>query len=251
MVDNILGEQSSTRLPPILSREDVTADEQPGGSRVPKLKAPTLDFESSGSDDGETRQRADERKLSHFVSINNGLKKATRSPKHRIEDSQLKMNMGNASLDPTGLEGLVTDRKYQPRADNNSSSDDQEWPDKVGEIGQKASNANTSQLALLASGTSNRRASQASLDTDPAQGSDEEEEDKVKYDFLKLARAENSSALLKDMSFNVDISKLYSVCTSACNNQANRYCPVQLKVNDIALIEHYGGQYLIQLWTEK
>ena len=52
------------------------------------------------------------------------------------------------------------------------------------------------------------------------------------------------------MSFNVDISKLYSVLTSACNNQANRYCPVQLCVNDLSLIEHYGGQYLIQLWSD-
>ena len=48
----------------------------------------------------------------------------------------------------------------------------------------------------------------------------------AKYNFSKLARANNSNVLLRDMSFNVDISKLYSVLTSACNNQANRYCPV-------------------------
>ena len=72
-----------------------------------------------------------------------------------------------------------------------------------------------------------------------------------KYDFMKLARMENSTALLKNMSFNVDISKLYSVVGSVCNNQANHFCPVQLRINDLTLAEHYGGPYLIQLWTNK
>ena len=51
------------------------------------------------------------------------------------------------------------------------------------------------------------------------------------------------------MSFNVDISKLYTVVASGCTNQANKYCPVQMRVNDKRLIEHYGGTYLVQLWS--
>ena len=50
----------------------------------------------------------------------------------------------------------------------------------------------------------------ASIDTERANGNEEKAE-KVTYDFLKLARADNSSTMLKDMSFNVDISKLYNV----------------------------------------
>ena len=52
------------------------------------------------------------------------------------------------------------------------------------------------------------------------------------------------------MSFTVDISKLYTVLASTYTNQANPYCPVQLKVNDKQLIAHYGGQHLVQLWNK-
>ena len=76
-----------------------------------------------------------------------------------------------------------------------------------------------------------------------------DEEQSVTYDFLKLARAGNSSDLLKQMSFRVDISKLYSVCASQSCNSANPQFAVQLKVNDLSLIEHYGGRYLVQLWN--
>ena len=55
-----------------------------------------------------------------------------------------------------------------------------------------------------------RKGSMASIDTERANGHEEKAE-KVTYDFLKLARADNSSTMLKDMSFNVDISKLYNV----------------------------------------
>ena len=34
------------------------------------------------------------------------------------------------------------------------------------------------------------------------------------------------------MSFTVDTRKLYSVISTCNNNQANKYCPVLLQVND-------------------
>ena len=55
-----------------------------------------------------------------------------------------------------------------------------------------------------------RKGSMISIDTERVHGQEEKEE-RVTYDFLKLARAENSNTMLKDMSFNVDISKLYNV----------------------------------------
>ena len=54
----------------------------------------------------------------------------------------------------------------------------------------------------------------------------EKEEAKKSYNFLELARSKDSTSLLTNMSFTVDISKLYTVLASACTNQANPYCPV-------------------------
>ena len=36
--------------------------------------------------------------------------------------------------------------------------------------------------------------------------------------FLELAKSKDSQSLLQKMSFNVDISKLYTVVASACSN---------------------------------
>ena len=71
----------------------------------------------------------------------------------------------------------------------------------------------------------------------------------VRYNFRELATAENPEDLLKSMSFNVDCSKLYAIESTCINNQANPYCPVQIKVNDPTLVRDYGGTYLVQVWS--
>ena len=60
----------------------------------------------------------------------------------------------------------------------------------------------------------------------------DEKKKKNSYNFLDLAKSKDSASFLKTMSFNIDIGKLYTVLASACTNQANPYCPVQLKIND-------------------
>ena len=45
-----------------------------------------------------------------------------------------------------------------------------------------------------------------------------EEVNNSEYNFLDLAKSKDSASLLKSMSFNVDISKLYTVLASACTN---------------------------------
>ena len=54
----------------------------------------------------------------------------------------------------------------------------------------------------------------------------EKKEKSSSYNFLELAKSKDSASLLKSMSFNIDIGKLYTVLASACTNQANPYCPV-------------------------
>ena len=46
----------------------------------------------------------------------------------------------------------------------------------------------------------------------------QKENKKLQYDFLELAKSNSSASLLQNMSFNVDISKLYTVVASACTN---------------------------------
>ena len=73
----------------------------------------------------------------------------------------------------------------------------------------------------------------------------------AKYDFNKLATTVDPEDLMKSMSFNVDTSKLYSIESTCINNEANPYCPVQIKINDENLATQYGGDYLVQLWNNK
>ena len=72
-------------------------------------------------------------------------------------------------------------------------------------------------------------------------GGDDEDSLDVRYNFRELATAEDPEDLLKSMSFNVDTSKLYSIESTCINNQANPYCPVQIKVNDDRLAKRYRG----------
>ena len=44
------------------------------------------------------------------------------------------------------------------------------------------------------------------------------EEEQSAYNFLDLAKSKDSASLLNNMSFDVDISKLYTVLASACSN---------------------------------
>ena len=75
-------------------------------------------------------------------------------------------------------------------------------------------------------------------------GDEEDELLDVKYDFGKLATAESPEALLQSMSFHVDTSRLYAIESTCIHNQANPYCPVQIRVNDQRLAKAYGGSYL-------
>ena len=77
---------------------------------------------------------------------------------------------------------------------------------------------------------------------------DEDEDDRevdAEYNFKKMAAVDQAEQLVKNMSFNIDISKLYGLEKTCISNQANPYCPVLLKVNNKELQALYGGQYLV------
>ena len=79
-----------------------------------KISPPILDFESSNSDEEKQVQRATERKLANFVSINNGLALTLKDPDKNKEDSlaQLDQQINDVTLDPTGIEALEKSRNY-------------------------------------------------------------------------------------------------------------------------------------------
>ena len=78
----------------------------------------------------------------------------------------------------------------------------------------------------------------------------DEELDEV-YDFGSLATADSPEKLLQSMSFNVDTALLYEIEKTCVLSQANRYCPILLQVNDKDLVKEYGGEYVIQVWSDE
>ena len=78
----------------------------------------------------------------------------------------------------------------------------------------------------------------------------DEELDEV-YDFGSLATADSPEKLLQSMSFNVDTALLYEIEKTCVLSQANRYCPILLQVNDKELVKEYGGEYVIQVWSDE
>ena len=64
-----------------------------------------------------------------------------------------------------------------------------------------------------------------------------------------MVAVQQAEQLLKNMSFNIPLSKLYALEKTCISNQANPYCPVLLRVTNPSLAEQYGGQYLVQGWS--
>jgi len=87
----------------------------------------------------------------------------------------------------------------------------------------------------------------------PAKVEDMEEEGEAQetYDFMKLCRAKNSAEMLKSMSFDININKLYSLEQAFCDNQFNEYCAVLLRVENKQLRQVLGGKYLVQVWNKQ
>jgi len=56
---------------------------------------------------------------------------------------------------------------------------------------------------------------------DKEEDTEEEGEAQETYDFMKLCRAKNSAEMLKSMSFDININKLYTLKQAFCNNQFN------------------------------
>jgi len=80
---------------------------------------------------------------------------------------------------------------------------------------------------------------------------DEESEAKESYDFMKLCRAKNSAEMLKSMSFDININKLYRLEQAFCDNEHNEYCAVLLRIENRQLRQELGGNYLIQVWNKQ
>ena len=80
---------------------------------------------------------------------------------------------------------------------------------------------------------------------------DSEDELDEKYDFVKLATADSPETLLQSMSFNVDTSLLYDIEKTCVLSEANSYCPILLQVNDKDLQKQYGGEYVVQVWSNE
>ena len=130
-------------------------------------------------------------------------------------------DLQNATFDPSCLDGLETDRKVEQAAANSTDSENQDWSEnRIKPV--KRTSQNTDHLNVNQSINRSQNSLQTSMRGSQISNDelfvDYEEDEKGKYDFTKLARMASSSALLKNMSFNVDVSKLYSVVGSACNN---------------------------------
>ena len=68
---------------------------------------------------------------------------------------------------------------------------------------------------------------------------------------MKLCRAKNSTEMLKSMSFDININKLYSLKQAFCDNEFNEYCAVLLRVENNQLKQALGGRYLVQVWNKQ
>ena len=70
-------------------------------------------------------------------------------------------------------------------------------------------------------------------------GLDDEDDAEVEaqYDFEAMVAVDKAEQLVRNMSFNIDISKLYALEKTCIANQANPYCPVLLKVTNEDLRE--------------
>ena len=81
---------------------------------------------------------------------------------------------------------------------------------------------------------------------------DEDEDDRevdAEYDWAAMVAVDRAEQLVKNMSFTIDIGKLYRLEKTCMSNERNPYCPVLLRVSNPDLQAAYGGQYLVQVWS--
>ena len=106
------GGKSSGLLPTINSKKNQPNEAAKTGVSQ-QHKPPSLNFESSDSDEEKQKQDATEKKLQNFVSIASGLREIEKASGNRIGNSKQDRGADNKTLDPIDLEGLQTSRKHQ------------------------------------------------------------------------------------------------------------------------------------------
>jgi hypothetical protein len=53
------------------------------------------------------------------------------------------------------------------------------------------------------------------------------------------------------VSHNIPISELYKIEGCCNHSEANSFCAVQIKIENMELQKKYKGRYLLQVWSKK